>query len=48
MVYKYRPKPDTGVVETGSEPEGSHGLADKGIEKDEPEDSAIFALGGLG
>ena len=43
MVYKYRPKP-----ETGSEPEGSHGLAGKGIEKDEPEDSAIFALGGLG
>ena len=28
--------------------EGSHGLAGAGIEKDEPEDAAIFALGGLG
>ena len=28
--------------------ESSHGLAGKGIEKDEPEDAAIFAIGGLG
>ena len=28
--------------------EGSYGLAGEGIEKDEPEDAAIFALGGLG
>ena len=28
--------------------EGSHGLAGEGIEKDEPEDPAIFAIGGLG
>ena len=28
--------------------EGAHGLAGEGIEKDEPEDAAIFAVGGLG